>query len=323
MNKTKKITLGAMLLAIIGAVMFINRQFQLFTVLLTMGIALSIIIYGAMYTFKDSAILSFCLIVFAFILGDASTYLIVPESIIVGLGCSYGISKNCKTQTLTLIAMVLFIIGELAIAFILMPILGLGTISQQAGEFGELFNEFSSQYANAGVDISSMISIFTKPSFLMILLIVATVFTGIIEGYLLSILTRLLLKRLKIKEMGSFSLLGIKMSPAMAYVLFILSALGLFFSTKLLSGEENTIYYIIFVSSIIPFLILVYYGYIYFLINVKLRSGAKAGFIVILVVIFLMPLSLYVLMIVGFLYGSGPLREKLERKIATTSNINN
>ena len=323
MNKTKKITLGAMLLAIIGAVMFINRQFQLFTVLLTMGIALVIIIYGAMYTFKDSAILAFCLIVFAFIIGDAGTYLIVPESIIVGLGCSYGISKNCKTQTLTLISMVLFIAGELAIVFILMPILGLGTIAQQAGEFGELFNELSAQYANAGIDASQIFSVFLKPSFLMIMLIVATVFTGIIEGYLLSILTRLLLKRLKIKEMGSFSLMSIKMHPAVAYVLFILSALGLFISTRLLTGEDSTLYYILFVSSIIPFLILVYYGYIYFLINVRLSSGKKAGLIVLLVVILMIPLSLYVLMIVGFLYGSGPLRDKLEKKIAITQNINN
>lgn len=323
MNKTKRITIGAMLLAIIGAVMFINRQFQVLSVLLVMGVALAITIYGTMYSFKDSLILSFCILIFTFVLGDAGTFLLVPEAILVGIGCSYAVSKNCKTQTYTLVAMVLFIIGELAICFILMPILGLGNITEQAGEFGTLFNEFSNQYAQNGIDISTAISMFTKPSFLMVLLIVATVFTGILEGYLLSILTRLLLKRLKIKEMGSFSLLSINMKPAVAYVLFILAASGFVVTTKIMNGTDNTFYYVLFASSMIPMMVLVYYGYIYFIINTRLSTGRKSGFLVILIVVLTLPLSLYALMIVGFLYGAGPLREKIERKIAINQNNDN
>ena len=58
MNKTKKLTTGAMLLAIVGALMLINRQLSyMFEELIVMMAPVVIIIYSTMYDLKDGAIL--------------------------------------------------------------------------------------------------------------------------------------------------------------------------------------------------------------------------------------------------------------------------
>ena len=73
MNKTKKLTTGAMLLAIVGALMLLDRQFSyLFDVYIVMMIPVVIIIYAAMYELKDGGILCVCLGILTFIIGSSS-----------------------------------------------------------------------------------------------------------------------------------------------------------------------------------------------------------------------------------------------------------
>ena len=91
MNKTKKLTTGAMLLAIVGALMLLDRQFSyLFDVYIVMMIPVVIIIYAAMYELKDGGILCVCLGILTFIIGSSSLNYVfyVPLGIIVGLGYS-------------------------------------------------------------------------------------------------------------------------------------------------------------------------------------------------------------------------------------------
>ena len=128
MNKTKKLTTGAMLLAIIGALMLLDRQFSyFFDVYIVMIIPVVIIIYSAMHDIKDGAILSVCLLIITFIIGSSSfNYLCyVPLGIIVGLGYSFFLKKNYSKQVLLLASIVLYTIGEIIVAFVLMPIFGI------------------------------------------------------------------------------------------------------------------------------------------------------------------------------------------------------
>ena len=71
MNKTKKLTHGAMLLAIIGAAMLIDRQLSfLFENFIFMAVPVIIIIYSTMYTVGDGGILCFGVLVMGILFGS-------------------------------------------------------------------------------------------------------------------------------------------------------------------------------------------------------------------------------------------------------------
>jgi len=94
MNQTKKITTGAMMLAIVGAAMLLDRQFSYaFDVLISLVMPIIIIIYATKYTLTDGALLCVGLAVICFLFEGltSTTFLYLPVTIITGLGYSYGL----------------------------------------------------------------------------------------------------------------------------------------------------------------------------------------------------------------------------------------
>ena len=59
---------------------------------------------------------------------------------------------------------------------------------------------------------------------------------------------------------------------------------------------------------------LVVVGYIFFIVYGSIVLGKNITLYLILFIILLFPYSLFILLIAGFLYGSGPLKNYIERK---------
>ena len=97
MNKTKKLTTGAMLLAIVGALMLLDRQFSyLFDVYIVMMIPVVIIIYAAMYELKDGGILCVCLGILTFIIGSSSLCFLCAFRYYCGPGLQLFSEEKCQ-----------------------------------------------------------------------------------------------------------------------------------------------------------------------------------------------------------------------------------
>ena len=305
MNKTKKLTTGAMLLAIIGALMLLDRQFSyFFDVYIVMIIPVVIIIYSAMHDIKDGAILSVCLLIITFIIGSSSfNYLCyVPLGIIVGLGYSFFLKKNYSKQVLLLASIVLYTIGEIIVAFVLMPIFGIDL----AAQINQLKDAFISSSSTLGMDLS----LIDLNVILPLAIVLSTIFMGIIEGFLTHVVTLMLLKKFKIKDIDNKSIVPLEPGTKLTYVCIILVFLMMLsnrYLTNLISSE--TIKYILLSAGMIGFMILCYFGYIYLIIYFRIRFQKNMALYVILGTFLFFPLSLFVLMIVGFLYGSGPLKK--------------
>lgn len=298
-----------MLLAIIGAVMLIDRQLSFFfEQFVFMAAPVIIIIYSTMYTVGDGVILCFGLLVIGILFGSVNAYVSIPLAIIVGLGVSYAIKKDLKNRSLLFIAILIYIIGEVIITFLIMPLLGIDVASQIA-EISTVFsnNYFSEIMAQAAINLDN---------FLVILFIAAVIMTGMMEGFFVYFISIVLLKRLKIKDIGVSNALDLRMSPIVAYSLFIITSLAFVAMRGPTFIKENeTLYYIILCISVISSMILFYYGYIFASIYLKLIIGKKFIIILLLGIIFLFPTSYFMLVIIGFLYGAGPLRNKLENKL--------
>ncbi|MDO4500754.1 MAG: DUF2232 domain-containing protein [Erysipelotrichaceae bacterium] len=307
MNKTKKLTQGAMLMAIIGAVMLIDRQLSfLFEDVIVLLVPVIIAIYSCMYEVKDGAILCVGLAALTILFGSLRTYMYMPIALIAGVGISYVIKKDMDRRRITAAAMLLYIIGELIVIYLVSPLLGID-IASQIESINEMFNE-------AGMMQTLNQTIANPTSFIMIIFFASTVLLGVMEGYLTSILTFFVLKRLKIKDVGISSVFDIKLSKPAAYGLLAVSALG-FIKVPFFDRFGETFVYSMYVIGAVATLILAYFGYLFCVMYMRLRTGKKGVFLLLLSIFLLLPFSYFALVIFGFLYGSGPLRDKIESMI--------
>ena len=310
MNNTKKLTTGAMLLAIIGALMLIDRQLSfMFETFIIMFMPVVIIIYSTMYDLKAGALLSFCLLVLTFVLGDPEyAFINVPIAVIVGMGYSVGVKKNLDKSKLMIIAMVLFIIGEIVVAFIVTPLLGF-SIPQQIASIQEMYGEMMGP-SNMGLNVFEQMGI-NISSLLLVLLVLSTILLGIMEGFIIHILSLFLLQRFKIKNIDRGNIISYNLHPAVAYISFLAFGAMMFIP----KFDNETIKLIIVVFAMIGSMILLYYGYLFVIVYLRIVTQKKSiGFIVIIVMLLTIPFSIVALIIIGFLYGAGPLKSVLENK---------
>lgn len=316
MNNTKKLTTGAMLLAIVGALMLIDRQLSfMFETIIIMFMPVVIIIYSTMYELREGIILSVSLLILTFILGDPEyAFVNVPIAVIVGLGYSFGIKKNYGKRKLMIIAMILFVIGEIVVAFIISPLLGI-SIPEQIASIQGMYNDVLNQ---SGLDINTL-SLFgvDLTSLILVMLVLSTILLGVMEGFIIHLISLFLLNRFKIKTIENGAVFTFNLNPIVAYICFI-SFASIYFVSRI---DNETIKLIVISLSMIGSIILFYFGYIYLITYLKLKTGRKSfGLFIIVGIILLFPVSMIVLVIIGFLYGSGPLKNKLANLGATNNN---
>ncbi|MBQ1448345.1 MAG: DUF2232 domain-containing protein [Erysipelotrichaceae bacterium] len=314
MNRTKKLTQGAMLLAIVGALMVIDRQLSfVFENFIFMAAPVVVIIYAVMYSIRDGAVLCFGLLVIGVLFGSTAAYLYMPLAAIVGLGFAYGVKKDMNRRSLLIIAVALYVIGEVAITFAFMPLLGID-VATQISETSVLFE---------GDGVKEALSLISNniESFMVMLFVASILLMGALEGFFTYFVSIVLLKRLKIKDIGISNALDLRISPALSYVLFLLAAfMYLLPQLSFLQEKSEVLYYVLMCASLIATFILLYYGYIFATVYLRLLMGKKSIFILLLLIFVLFPTSLLVLVLLGFLYGAGPLRTVVENKIEELKN---
>ena len=300
------------MLAIVGAMILIDRMIAyMFTELIVLLMPVVIIMYSTMHSLKDGVLLSVGMMIISFILGSLNyTYLIyVPVSIVTALIYSYGIRRNFDKRTLLFMGIATYVVGELIATFTIYPLLGI-PLAQQLEEYKVAFNEMSSfagmnygeVLAAAGLDLSNL---------LFLIYIVSTIMMGAMEGLLIHLLSVFLLKRFKIRDLGNTSLWDIRPNPILAY----LAMLGLFllYFIKYLQ-PDSFLYNAAIILSILSAVVLMYYGYLFVMLFgvVVLHKNIGTFFILLS---FFVPFLLMMLIVFGFLYGSGPLRNYLELKL--------
>ena len=290
--------------------MLLDRQLSyFFSTIILLLIPVVIAVYSTMYSIKEGGMLCVGLVVLTILFGYLTTYIYMPISIIVGLAVSYGIKKGFDRRKLNIISMFIYIVAELLVAFVISPIFGI-SVASQLESITTTFNQMMELYG--ATSISSMFS--NMSSLILICFVASTVLMGLLEGYLTGLLTTFVLKRMKIKDIAIKSPLDIKIPVYLSYVLLAFSALSTILM-KIPNFETNysTITYIAMCLSAVSSLVLAYYGYLFIIIYTNARLGRNRIMLVFLAIILLFPLSYLILIVVGFLYGAGPLRTYLEK----------
>lgn len=308
MNQTKKITQGAMMLAITGALIVIDRMMAYaFSTLIILAMPVIVIMYSSMHTFKDGLMISAGLLIIAFLLGnlDLLYMIFVPVSLFTGILYAWGIKRGWNKRRLLINAVISYIIGEVLASFVIYPLLGF-PVSQYLAEMKAMFDQSGSM---AGIDYEQMFSLagMELDRLLPVLYIFTVFLTGAMEGLLIHLLAVFMLKKFKIMDLGRIDLI-VRPNPLLAYLAIAMVSSGFFMRFV---DNESTLYYIMIVIMLLGSMILMYYGYVFIILYGRKVLHRNIGGLFIIICMFV-PFLLLVLVMIGFLYASGPLNNFLE-----------
>ena len=322
MNNTKKITQGALLLAITGALMYLNlRMAGLFDTFVILIIPIVIAIYSTMNELRDGMVLSVSMGILGLVLGFAltsPTYIIYfPVCVLTGIAYSWGIKKGLTKRKLLMIAIIAFVVGEILASFIFFPLFGI-KVEDELKLMSEMFtNTDYSQYGEYGAIMNASVQNMLKligdhlGTLILLLFIFSTVLVGVMEGVIIHILTVFLLRRFRIKELPQTSLYDMKPNVLLTY-LSMASVFAMFFLNRV--GNDD-LYAFVICLSLTGAIILIYYGYLFLVLYSRIVLRRNITFFLIPLLLFAAGPLVFLLLILGFLYGSGPLRRYLESKV--------
>ncbi|HCK88018.1 MAG TPA: hypothetical protein DHW39_04315 [Erysipelotrichaceae bacterium] len=190
MNKeVRKITDGAMMLAIIGAAVLLDRQFAgLFSGYLLWFFPLPMVFYTSKYGLKNALPVLAASALVSLMLGLAfSSFYAICASV---CGTVYGAGVHAKKDSryIVVITMLLWVILEFLAAFVFAGVIGYD-ITAELQDYEKLLEMFSSA-SPQGEMLASVISVKT-------LFVMSIVTLGIMEGYITHVIAKVMLKRLR------------------------------------------------------------------------------------------------------------------------------
>lgn len=130
--KTKTLTKGAMLVAIIGALLLINKQLG---VIVSDVAPLMVTPFVMVYSdnLKEKCILSVSFIILGFLLGDITAHIYIPAGVLVGLLLSVLLKKNLSGKRFVIYTILAFSVVEIAVVLLIYPLLGTSLMQQVEG----------------------------------------------------------------------------------------------------------------------------------------------------------------------------------------------
>ena len=292
------------MLAIFGAFALINRTLgDFFEIFVMLSPAVLIIVYATMHNFSDGIYLAIGLLIISFIICGADIMYIVyvPISVFSGVIYSLAVKKNCNKKILLLISVASYVIGELLAFFVFFPIID-PAFNQAANE--ELLTMLN-QFFNLGVNVPTKV--------ITLAFIIGYIFMGISEGIMIHFFSVILFVKLKIKTLSDVSIFTVKPNKIISYVSMLIIIASLVLSNfNIINIDDNyALYVVLTILSLISIIVLWFYGYIYIVLYIRTVLKVKVSPLI----LFLLIMTGSILfVIIGFLYGAGPLESVLERK---------
>lgn len=189
----RKLTDGAMMLAIIGAVMLLDRQMAgavSGTVLYLFP--LPMVFYAAKYGFRDSLAVLGALFALLFMLGTPQSIFYVGFEAIIGTVYGAGIHAGTDNRRILIRTILLSVLLEITALFVFAAFFGYD-INTELAEYKALFENMMAATGSGLVMTESMDGLLRN------VFIISIVLTGILEGLITHFISRMMLKRLHIK----------------------------------------------------------------------------------------------------------------------------
>jgi len=294
MSETRKISLGAMLVGMVGALMLLDRYLlgSFLDVLNIIILAIALIIYMCIFDLKSGVMVSFALAFVVFFFGSLLSIFYFPLGILFAYVYTYGLKMNWQRKKtlrlMYLIACLAEIIIYVLMAYFFNP--------NELGETFKLFEEYLSQTNYLSVN-AGMIAIYTYLSVGLMFII-----TGITEVHLIDILFNMINRRFNFVIVNNQKYSSLQLPSWCFYLALALTSL-VFFCDYV---ESQYLTLIISSIALLAACFLVAVGFKW-LLRYLIRFGLLAC-LALIIITFFMPVLIYLYLVLGFLVGTTRLK---------------
>jgi uncharacterized protein YybS (DUF2232 family) len=270
-KQVRTVTEGAMMLAIVGVFLYINRlSGAMLDGILAFAMPLPAIFYIAKHGIKQGLILSFAMGILGLILANPISLFYLITAIVVGLVYGYGINKDKDYGWLLIWTTIMT-----AISFFIEMVL-------LAKMFGYDFNNEVSTLVTTLREMGVTSLPANVETLFMSIYPMAMLLAAFAQALITHIFAIILLKRLKIKTRSMKPLSQIILPRKLAYVL----ALGLFTNLLMIFTKDITVQIIL--TNIATFSMLAFCVDAYILVLIISKLARKPWLSILVVLIFLM-----------------------------------
>ena len=296
-----------MMCAIVGAVLLINRQLGgLFQDMFLFLFPIPMVFYSAKYGMKDSWVVFAAMCLLGFFLGGIPTLFYVASESLIGMVYGGGIYAHRDSHKIVLFTMIMGALVNVISTVIFASVFGYD-LAAETKEMSEMMNTV---FAQTGATIPPTVDL---NQFIRTIIVVSAILTGVLQGLVTHLLSRLLLKRLRFPIDPPTPLADYYPPKWTGYLGFV-GFMAYYYS--LLRPLENQLHQSILQGlGMCGFIYLLAFGYIGVVVYFAIRRNGKTGMGVLIgiLLIFIMPVAL---VIFGFLYITTDMHRKLREGTA-------
>ncbi len=314
--KTRKLTFGAMVAAIFGVLLLLNRQSGgLFSDLFLFILPIPMTAYSALYGGKSGFPVFICMAFLSFFCGDYSSffYYAICEAF---TGWVFGTCLNQKKDPgkTMLLLMAIQAAVEVISGVVLAGLFGLDVSTTIKEMQTQLVDAVSKSASLQGQNADQMVQAVTKmfsTEFLFRLYVISMVFLGVLQGFVIYELSLIILRRLRFPVQRPKPVSTFYPAKWTGYLGIGLFFLYMFTSSAAASGG-STLISAAQTAGICGYLYLVVFGFVgaqQYLTRV-LGWARVPGILIPLLLIFVMP---FILVFVGFDYISLSLHTRIDQ----------
>lgn len=292
-NDVRKLTDGAMMCAIVGVVLLINRQLGgLFQDMFLFLFPIPMVFYSAKYGWKDSIIVLIAMCLLGFMLGGVVTLFYIGSESLIGLVYGNGIYTRQNTHKVVLITMAMGALVNVLSTVVFASFFGYD-IAAETAEIEQVMNQV---YQQAGAQVPATVNM---GQYIRTIFVVTAIMTGVMQGFVTHVLSRLLLKRMRFNIEPATPVSEYFPPKWTGYLGFAGFCAYYYSMLRPLENEiaQNTLQGL----GMCGFLYLLVYGYIALIVVMRIRYPKMRGLGMLLglLAIFIMPVGM---VIFGFLY---------------------
>jgi|GEM_PF-608154 len=199
-SKTSKLTFGAMVVAIFGVLLLLNRQTgMLFEEILLFIFPIPMIAFSARYGLKSSFSVLVSMVLISLLFGTFSTFFYASSQALIGMvygACIYH--KKNMTRTLLLVIL-LSVIANILSSVVLLGLFGYN-LNTELDEMQLMMNQVMDQVTgmmNADPQTLAQLSSIMGRDFLKTMYIISMVFMGVLQGFITHALSLVILRKLR------------------------------------------------------------------------------------------------------------------------------
>lgn len=320
-EKTQELTFGALLVAVFGVLLLLNRQTggmleETFIYLFP----IPMVAFSAKYGWKDGLPVFICTVLISIFCGIFTSAFYASTQSLIGM--VYGSCLHAKrdaTRTMLLV-MALSALSNLLSSVVLASLFGINLQEDMKMMQSAMTQALEKVGISASSSQGQAVALLLQPDSIMRIFIISMLFMGLVQGFIVCRLSLLILRRLRFpiqKPAPIASFYPPRWTGIAALILFFMY--GMTLAMPQTQGKEEIMRVLGQAGGLFAYMYLLCFGYIalLFLLRAYGPSARALNVILALVLFLIMP---QIVMLLGFLYISTGFHdwvvEKMQKRIA-------